>query len=263
MDGVPGAELQLPLFSNDSIGTLLPPGELPEFGVRISVRARHMWIKVFPEGRIEVVVPRRTRPAAIDAFVSENREWIAHSLAKLAAEYVPKPSALPSKIHLPAINRNVFVDYQAVESMGTVRYRERGDAVILIGGVRDKTLCVKALRRWLSKVAKRELVPKLCELSMELSLPYERTCIRLQRTRWGSRSSSGTISLNLCLLFLQPKLVRYLMIHELCHGRHMNHSRRFWNLLATFQKNYRRLDRELGASWHAVPGWLDSRRASG
>jgi len=86
--------------------------------------------------------------------------------------------------------------------------------------------------------------------------PFEKVHIRMQRTCWGSRSSSGTISLNLCLLFLEPELTRYLMIHELCHGRHMNHSKRFWKLVSRFEENYKLLDRRLGESWRDVPAWL-------
>ena len=253
---MPGASLQLTLFPDGPIESIPRTGELPEFAVRVSARARRSWIKVFPGGRVEVVVPRRTRPAEIEKFVGENREWIVRSLRKFAAESVPNASALPSKITLKAIDRTIFVDYRPDDRIETVRYQEKGDAVILSGRVHDQDACVKALRRWLAKVAKRELVPNLRQLSMQLALPYERTSIRMQRTRWGSRSSSGTISLNLCLLFLQPRIVRYLMVHELCHGRHMNHSRRFWRLLGSIESNYRQLDRDLGNSWRAVPGWM-------
>jgi hypothetical protein len=93
-------------------------------------------------------------------------------------------------------------------------------------------------------------------MSLLMNTPYKKCQIRAQRTCWGSRSSSGTVSLNLCLLFLEPSVVRYLMIHELCHGRHMDHSKRFWKLVGQFEPNYERLDRKLTDSWRRVPGWL-------
>ena len=80
--------------------------------------------------------------------------------------------------------------------------------------------------------------------------------VRGQKTCWGSHSSSGTISINYCLLFLEPALVRYLMIHELCHARHMNHSRRFWAHVARFEPDYRKLDRKLSSSWKEIPSWV-------
>ena len=80
--------------------------------------------------------------------------------------------------------------------------------------------------------------------------------MRGQRTCWGSHSSTGTISLNYCLLFLDPAHLRYVMIHELCHGRYMNHSTRFWRLVGRFEPDYRRLDKDLNHCWKRIPTWL-------
>jgi predicted metal-dependent hydrolase len=80
--------------------------------------------------------------------------------------------------------------------------------------------------------------------------------IRRQRTRWGSCSVKGTISLNVCGIFQEPDVLRYLLIHELSHTRHMNHSRRFWSLVESLEPDYRRLDRELLQGWQRVPGWM-------
>ena len=97
---------------------------------------------------------------------------------------------------------------------------------------------------------------RLNELSTLTGLGYQRMQVRAQKTCWGSHSSSGTISLNVCALFLGPELLRYLMLHELCHGRHMNHSRRFWNLLERHQPGSKKLDRRLGESWRDIPAWV-------
>jgi predicted metal-dependent hydrolase len=112
------------------------------------------------------------------------------------------------------------------------------------------------LRRWLIALAYRELGVGLQRLAGELQMNYERVQIRRQRTRWGSCSMAGTISLNVCLLFLDAPIVRYLFVHELCHTRHMNHSSRFWSLVASHEPDYRRLDRELSKGWQHVPGWM-------
>ncbi|MCH7611712.1 MAG: DUF45 domain-containing protein [Chloroflexi bacterium] len=98
--------------------------------------------------------------------------------------------------------------------------------------------------------------PRLKALSVLTESPYAKMHVRAQRSCWGSRSCSGTVSLNLCLLFLAPELLRYLLIHELCHGRHMNHSKRFWKRVARFEPEYRSRDRALTESWRQVPGWL-------
>ena len=229
---------------------------MPGFSVRESARAKRLSIKVYPRGRVEVVVPKRTRAADVESFVIENRDWIRRSVQSFVVKFGEESSALPAKIDLQSVERSFIVTYRLDSDVKNVRYRQSGSTVILYGQIENKELCVKALHRWLSTVARRELAPTLRKLSLELNLPYKKTHIRTQRTCWGSHSSSGTISINLCLLFVAPQVVRYLMIHELCHGRHMNHSKKFWRLVAEFESDYRRLDKELGNSWRSVPGWM-------
>ncbi len=157
---------------------------------------------------------------------------------------------------LPAIDEAYRVRYERRADADGVRYRSNGSVVVLSGRTGDDQLCVTALKRWLASVAKREFGPRLKKLSALTDNPFKRMHIRGQRTCWGSHSSTGTISINYCLLFLEPALVRYLMIHELCHARHMNHSRRFWQRVHEYEPDYRRLDKELGEAWKSIPAWL-------
>lgn len=248
---MPNPQRQLNLFP-DKPGR----GLAPEFSVRRSGRAKRLTIKVYPGGRVEVVVPRRTRAAEVQAFVAENAAWIRDARKSYSAGRQLESFQLPSMIRLPAIGRRVPVRYRAVPDAASVRCSSSGTRLLLSGRTGDEALCVKALRRWLAGVAREELEPRLRSLSLLMNTPYRKMQVRAQRTCWGSRSSSGTISLNLCLLFLDPPVVRYLMIHELCHGRHMDHSRRFWDMVGRFEPDYRRLDRELTESWRQVPGWV-------
>ncbi len=245
------AARQLTLFSDSD-----EPGEAPGFSVRQSSRARRLSIKVFPRGRVEVVVPPRTRAKDVQAFVDANREWIDRSRAEFAADLPPEPFLLPNQVFLAAIERNFRVRYERRKDTDSVRYRCSGDIVTLSGRIGDDKLCVAALKRWLASVAKKEFLPRLVALSELTDNPFSNMHVRGQRTCWGSHSSSGTISLNYCLLFVEPALLRYLMIHELCHARHMNHSRRFWGRVRGFEPDYKRLDRALGASWKSIPTWV-------
>ncbi len=97
--------------------------------------------------------------------------------------------------------------------------------------------------------------PWLARVARELDIVPRRVQVRTQKTRWGSCSSTGTVSINACLLFLEPALVRYLMVHELCHLRHLNHSQRYWRLVERFEPDYRLLDKRLGEAWADVPFW--------
>ena len=229
---------------------------MPGFSVRESGRAKRLSIKVYPRGRVEVVVPKRTRARDVQSFVDENRDWIRRTRESFAAQHPPEPFALPERIRLAAIDRRFDVDYRPRPGAASVRYRRRKDDLVLSGDVADEKRCVAAIKRWLAAVAKEEFEPRLRDLSTLTGQPFARLQVRGQKTCWGSHSSTGTISLNYCLLFLEPALVRYLMVHELCHARHMNHSRRFWRAVSRFEPEYRRLDRNLGDAWPRIPGWL-------
>lgn len=244
--------LQLPLFDAEQE----QPGPAPGFSVRQSKRAKRLSIKVYPRGRVEVVVPNRTSARTVKSFVEENAAWIDRARDSFAEHYTPEAFALPTIVRLPAVDLSAIVRYRPRPESTSVRFRYANGILDLSGNTGDEKACVDALRRWLSGVARKEFEPRLNALSVVTGTPYERMHIRMQRTCWGSRSCSGTISLNLCLLFVSPELLRYLMIHELCHGRHMNHSKRFWKLVSLHEPRYRHLDRCLGESWKAVPAWL-------
>jgi len=232
------------------------PDATSGISVRESTRARRLSIKVYPRGRVEVVVPRRTRARDVQAFVSEHRDWIQKARQTFAKGHPPEPFRLPDLIELAAIGRRFGVRYVRQAGAKSVRWRCRDDVIILSGRTDDDAQCVAALKRWLSSTAKKEFEPRLRSLSALTGNTYRKMQVRGQRTCWGSHSGKGTISTNYCLLFLQPALLRYLMIHELGHARHMNHSRRFWNLVGRYEPDYRRLDKQLTEAWKQVPSWL-------
>ncbi len=248
---MPSAAKQLPLFSEVD-----EPDSVSGFSVRESSRAKRLSIKVFPRGRVEVVVPRRTRPADVREFVESQRDWIRKAREQFAAEHTPEPFALPENVQLRGIERQFTVKYLPQNGASSVKFRAKGDTVVLSGRISDEKLCVAALKRWLTSLAKAEYAPRLRSISSLIGNSYRKLHVRGQRTCWGSHSSSGTISLNYCLMFLDPAHLRYVMIHELCHARHMNHSRRFWSLVGQFEPGYRQLDKDLNDSWKRIPTWV-------
>jgi len=100
----------------------------------------------------------------------------------------------------------------------------------------------------LRKKALSVLPAQLARLASMHNFVYLSVKIRKSRTRWGSCSSKKTISLSLYLMILPEHLIEYVLLHELCHTVHMNHSAAFWNLLNKFTDNKaRELRKELRA----------------
>jgi len=164
----------------------------------------------------------------------------------------------PTSIKLPAIGRHYAVEYEhAGDDSGSVRVVGE-NMLVFSGPLHNDRATAALLRSWLADLAHQQLGAQLARVAEECGLRYARAQVRRQRTRWGSCSASGTISLNVCLLFLRPQVVRYLLVHELCHTRHMNHSAKFWALVESFEPDYRALDQELLRGWQSVPGWMFS-----
>ena len=126
----------------------------------------------------------------------------------------------------------------------------------LSGSISDPAAWRSVLRRWLIERGREHLIPRAEDMAHALGIHIERVSIRCQKTRWGSYSTKGTISLNAQLLFLPERLVRYVLAHELCHAVHANHSPSFWRLLQTHEPDADRLRTELRAARRFVPGWI-------
>jgi predicted metal-dependent hydrolase len=210
-------------------------------------------VRVYPGGRVEVVAPQGASPIIVQRFIGEHRQWIDDRVQAFAGLVTPD-TELPTTIELPAIGRRFNVEY--VERAGRVQVSEHDHRLLVMGPSADRRAIAVALRHWLGELASTELGVRLSAVATQTQLVYSRLQIRRQRTRWGSCSASGTISLNVCLLFLDPAVVRYLLVHELCHTKQMNHSVRFWSLVAVHQPDYRSLDRALLGGWQQVPWWM-------
>lgn len=228
------------------------------YTVRVSQRTRRMWLRVSRWGRIEVVVPPRHSARGIERFVGDNHAWIRDALKAFAEEYGPAPRLVrPTRLVLRATGETWTVQARRVPD-APPRARERPDGRVVIMAPRlEPETWAPLLKQWLQGHARRELVPWLESVSAETGLHHRRVQIRGQRTRWGSCSASGTISLNYSLLFLPPRLVRYLFIHELCHLKHLDHSPRYWARVAEHCPGWKRLDKELRQARRLVPDWVE------
>jgi predicted metal-dependent hydrolase len=248
---------QLPSFSSSQLQLFDTRSAADRWTVRVSARARRLSVRVYPGGRVEVVVPPGASPAAVEKFIGTHRQWIHRRVEDLSTAAAIDDSR-PASIKLPAIGRHYAVEYEH-SGEDTARVRVTGENLLVVRGpLHNDRAIVAALRDRLADLAHQQVGNELAKVAAECGLRYARAQIRRQRTRWGSCSASGTISLNVCLLFLRPQVVRYLLVHELCHTRHMNHSAKFWGLVESFEPDYRALDQELLRGWQSVPGWMFS-----
>jgi predicted metal-dependent hydrolase len=223
--------------------------------VRVSHRARRLTIRVYPDARVEVVVPPKVRPAEVERFVSAHREWIdARRALALRNRPVPQPFP-PGEIELRMTADRLRLHLAG--GSGSLRITAV-DPILRVTGAAPPAKLRRALRSWLLRAARERLEPRVAAIAQAMGVEYSRVSIRRQRSRWGSCSARGTISLNCCLLFQRPEVVDYLIVHELTHVKHMNHSARFWQAVERHCASWRELDRELVQGWRHVPRWVFS-----
>ena len=224
--------------------------------IRVSARARRLSIRVYPDARVECVVPPRVRPREIEAFIAAHREWI-ESLRAIALRNLPAPQPFPPAVIELRMSGEQW-RLQVAGASGTLRMREAGQGILRAAGGASTAQLRAGLRTWLLRTARTRLEPRVAAIAHAMGVNYSQVSIRRQRSRWGSCSARGTISLNCCLLFQRPEVVDYLIVHELTHVKHMNHSARFWQAVERHCPDWRALDRELVQGWRHVPSWIFS-----
>ncbi len=224
-----------------------------QYTVRRSSRAKHMRINARKDKGIEVVLPQRMAFKHVEPFVQQHRHWIAEQVEKLGLN---QPVVLPDTVELAAIQETWRIQYEFGTGK-TWRSLGRGNNLLTIRGPdSDTTACIKTMNRWLRKQAQKFLPDLLYDISQRCQLPYKKVTLRTQRSRWGSCSSQGNINLNDRLMLLPFGYVEYVLIHELCHTRHLNHSSDFWSLVSRFSPDYRLLDKQLKHEQQNLPSWV-------
>lgn len=206
--------------------------------MRRSSRARRYRIEVKRDGTAVLTIPVRGNEHEARAFLERHAEWLERARARVCG-----------RPRLPAI-WNLGTQIVFGGEWVTIVPVEEGRAAVSLGG---RALRVPALdgdlrpvlESHFRRIARIEISARVWELAAVHGVSIRRVAIRGQRTRWGSCSAAGTISLNWRLVQTPDWVVDYVILHELVHTRHMNHSSRFWRALA-----------EICPSWRESELWL-------
>jgi predicted metal-dependent hydrolase len=229
------------------------------YTIKVSRRARHVSLRINQTEGLLVVIPVGFDERRIPQILEEKADWINRTQKRLARQ--PRPAtpelaqSLPTRIHLPLTGESWTVEYVPSKTRGITLTQPGRYALRLTGAISSRSQCGAALRRWTTRQAKAILPDLLRDTTRELGFSFGKVSIRNQRTRWGSCSRSKSISLNQKLIFLSPELVRYVMLHELCHTRVMSHSSKFWSLVASFDPVYKKKIKQLRESAKYLPVW--------
>lgn len=204
-------------------------------------RARRYILRLRPDGTARVTIPRRGSAAGAGEFVARHISWLEHQVRKHKAHPpVPKVWRIGSTLLLRGELTHIHADPD--NAPGAIQLgAERIVVAEPQGDLRP------AIERHLRAVSARELPERLLELAALHGFSVRRIMVRNQRTRWGSCSRRGTISLNWRLIQTPPSVRDYICLHELMHLRQMNHSPRFWQEVESVCPDFQIAERWLKA----------------
>jgi predicted metal-dependent hydrolase len=244
-----------------------------EYTVLRMARRRHVHLLVDDDGRVEVRTPWRYPASEVERLVREHAAWVGEAQERATSRRRARPR-LVDGAELPLLDERLGLSVAGARrlepSLGAhaqsrapqphLVLRTRAGRVwrdgarlhvvpLAAGEVPLRTL----LERWYRREAKTWLPTRLAELAAPLGVSPSRIAIRGQRSRWGSCSTRGTISLNWRLMLVPRTLADYVLVHELCHLRHMNHSPRFWEMVASIVPDYGQRRVRLHAAQAGLP----------
>lgn len=223
--------------------------------IRRHPRARRLKLRIRRDAGVEVVAPPHVPERVIRRFVSSNAGWIDRARASVLAERqcpaVRGP--FPERLDLEALNQRIAVNY---DDGPRPRFRWCDANLEVVVAERVAAAARDVLVTALRHRARERLEPWFRQVADAHGLAFERVTWRNQKSRWGSCSSRGNISLNVRLLFLPPELVHYVFVHELAHLRHPDHSPRFWRKVETMLPGMRSARAALRDAPARVPEWL-------
>ncbi|NQU46406.1 MAG: M48 family metallopeptidase [Chlorobium sp.] len=231
------------------------------YTLKVSLRSKHARLKMVPREGLVVVVPEGYDRKQIPVLLQRYEGWIQRAAERLERHCQPDehpvlPNGLPSSVVFRSVGEEWRVEYDPSRSRSVERHVEGICSILLPFEGARRDAARDHLLLWLRKRAGAILLPMLEERSEALGLRYASAGVRLQKSRWGSCSTRGRITLNTKLLFLPPELARYIMTHELCHTAEMNHSGSFWRLVQRHDPDFRQHDRAMRDAWKYIPGWV-------
>lgn len=206
-------------------------------------RARRYRLRLKEDGSARVTIPRGGNPLEARAFVERSRAWLETQLERLQ-----------TRPHLPLawqVGTEILFRGEAIriEALDVCQIRFATETLF----TREHTTDWRpAIEQHLRLLAGRELPARVLALAAPNQLAVKHVSIRNQKSRWGSCSRRGTISLNWRLIQMPGFVSDYIILHELAHLRHMNHSHHFWDEVARLCPDYLSAEKWLKAHRHLL-----------
>jgi predicted metal-dependent hydrolase len=202
---------------------------------KISSRSRSFRLRVEPSGEVIVSTPRWVSQREIERFVENHTAWIAQAQAKVRQNKKSTVSDAEAMI----FGKTYTLKINSTSS-SRIGVQVAGTELLVTSASLEPTPTqVKTqVNRFLKSTAEKYIVPRTHQLGKKMKISFGTITMREQKTRWGSCSSQGNLNFNWRLVHYAPAIIDYVIIHELAHRTHMDHSASFWALVAKYDSEY-------------------------
>lgn len=219
-------------------GTIIPYEE------RKNSRSKRLSLRIGPD-KVRVTAPCKATRREIREFVRANQDWILAHWLKIQEELFQIPERqYQDGETLSVLGQSLELKILKVNQK-TIRLRylqeEKRIEIRLPEGIaqEDQNEAIREiLEKGMKRKAREVFQAKLNKLSAQMGVSYKAFRLKEQKTRWGSCSSKGNINLNWRVILAPERVVDYLIIHELAHLKHMNHSPAFWDVVGQYCPEY-------------------------
>ena len=217
--------------------------EFGEIKIRKNKLARSVKLSVGVDGSLRASIPYYSPEFAVRRLVNGNRDEIRKMLATHNAKNSYQDGDLIGKTHTLFLRKfsgeEIKISNEGNQILVQIPQELAFENQLVQSEIR------KTVSKILRKQAKAYLPRRIDFLAEKYGFNFEKLRFSHTGTRWGSCSSSGTISLNIALMNLPHYLIDYVIIHELCHTRQMNHSSKFWQEVEKYCPDYKKYVQEI------------------
>lgn len=204
-------------------------GRAVPYTLTISHRARQPRLIIAPGTGLRVVTPLGYDRSRLLHFIQRRQGWILKHLDHIAALPAQPDAGAPLPDTIPFFGAAHTVCVRVVPGR-RASARRAGQAFSVT--VPEEGAARPALEAWLREAARFAIVAQVERRAVEMGLTYGKVAVRDQKTRWGSCSQAGNLNFNWRLVLAPPAVLDYVVVHELAHRVELNHSARFWRVVA-------------------------------
>ena len=211
--------------------------------IKSARRKRTTSIQVQDNGQVLVRAPKHVSHIQIKNFIEKNINWIENKLTELSQR--PKAKRfIDGEIFLILGKEYILEIINHNKKRTTIEIENNKIKVRCFNNITN-TKIKQAMEKWYKNLARTILTERVEHHIKSLSVKYNKIFIKKVKTLWGSCSRRGNLNFNYKIVMTHPDLIDYLVIHEICHLIHYNHSKKFWNLVESLDPEYRRHEKML------------------